>query len=45
LSNPFQEDQDEITEYRIGIAVFGKGSDYMPLLDSFVRVQARQLRL
>ncbi len=38
-------EEEEISEYRIGIEVFEKGADYSPLLDSSVRVQARQLRL
>ncbi len=35
----------ELTEHNIGIAVFGKRSDYSPVDDSSVRVHARQLRL
>lgn len=35
----------ELTEQRIGEAVFGKRHGYSPLEDSSVRVQARQLRL
>ncbi|MDE1175727.1 MAG: hypothetical protein PW789_03890 [Edaphobacter sp.] len=45
VEQSLQNDAEEITELRIGIEVFGKGSDYSPLLDSSVRVQARQLRL
>lgn len=35
----------ELTEQKIGHAVFGKPPDYSPLEDSCVRVHARQLRL
>lgn len=35
----------QLTEQRIGHAVFGKPADYSPLEDSSVRVHARQLRL
>lgn len=45
VEHTIQEDTEEITEYRIGIEVFDKGPEYSPLLDSSVRVQARQLRL
>jgi hypothetical protein len=45
VEQSLQDDAEEITEHRIGIEVFGKGPDYSPLLDSSVRVQARQLRL
>ena len=36
---------NELTEQRIGIAVFGKSADYSPTEDSAVRVHVRQLRL
>lgn len=36
---------EEMTEQRIGTAVFGKPSDYSPAEDSAVRVHMRQLRL
>lgn len=36
---------EELTEQRIGIAVFGKPADYSPAEDSAVRVHVRQLRL
>jgi hypothetical protein len=36
---------DQLSEAHIGQRVFDKGSDYSPLTDSSVRVQARQLRL
>lgn len=36
---------NELTEQRIGTAVFGKPSDYSPAEDSAVRVHVRQLRL
>jgi hypothetical protein len=35
----------DLTEYQIGRAVFGKPADYNPLEDSSVRVHMRQLRL
>jgi adenylate cyclase len=35
---------DQIKEYVIGVAVFGRGDDYDPRLDSIVRVEARRLR-
>lgn len=35
---------DQIKEYVIGVAVFGRGEDYDPRLDSIVRVEARRLR-
>ncbi|MGH9455543.1 MAG: hypothetical protein ACRD2O_16405 [Terriglobia bacterium] len=35
----------QLTEQKIGHAVFGKPADYSPLEDSSVRVHARQLRL
>ena len=35
----------ELTEQRIGTAVFGKPTDYSPAEDSAVRVHVRQLRL
>lgn len=35
----------ELTEQRIGQAVFDKGADFTPLEDSSIRVYARQLRL
>lgn len=36
---------DELTEQRIGTAVFGKSAGYSPAEDSAVRVHVRQLRL
>jgi hypothetical protein len=36
---------NDLTEQRIGIAVFGKPADYSPTEDSAVRVHVRQLRL
>ncbi len=36
---------EDLTEYRIGSAVFGKPADYSPTEDSSVRVHVRQLRL
>lgn len=36
---------DQLTEQRIGAAVFGKPADYSPAEDSAVRVHVRQLRL
>jgi hypothetical protein len=36
---------NELTEQRIGAAVFGKPADYSPAEDSAVRVHVRQLRL
>ena len=36
---------DELTEQRIGTAVFGKPAGYSPVEDSAVRVHVRQLRL
>jgi hypothetical protein len=36
---------NELSEQKIGHAVFGKPADYSPLEDSSVRVHARQLRL
>jgi hypothetical protein len=46
LSNhAFSGDTKDLTENRIGRAVFGKPSDYSPVEDSSVRVHARQLRL
>ena len=38
-------DHEALTERHIGIAVFGKPSDYSPAEDSAVRVHVRQLRL
>ena len=38
-------DPEQLSEFQIGQRVFDKGSDYSPLTDSSVRVQARQLRL
>lgn len=38
-------DAKDLTESKIGRAVFGKPSDYSPVEDSSVRVHARQLRL
>ena len=35
---------DQIKEYVIGVAVFGRGEEYDPRLDSIVRVEARRLR-
>ena len=35
---------DQLKEYVIGVAVFGRGDDYDPRLDSIVRVEARRLR-
>lgn len=37
--------QEDLTEHRIGSAVFGKPPDYSPTEDSSVRVHVRQLRL
>jgi len=45
VETSIRDEDQEISEYRIGIEVFEKGSDYSPLIDSSVRVQARQLRL
>lgn len=45
VETSIRDEGEEISEYRIGIEVFEKGPDYSPLLDSSVRVQARQLRL
>src|ERR1700761_8868383 len=36
---------EDLTEQRIGIAVFGKPAGYSPAEDSSVRVHVRQLRL
>jgi hypothetical protein len=36
---------DQLSEQKIGHAIFGKPADYTPLEDSSVRVHARQLRL
>lgn len=36
---------EELTEHRIGTAIFGKPADYSPAEDSAVRVHVRQLRL
>jgi hypothetical protein len=36
---------EDLTEYRIGSAVFGKPANYSPTEDSSVRVHVRQLRL
>jgi hypothetical protein len=36
---------EDLTEHRIGSAVFGKPADYSPTEDSSVRVHVRQLRL
>ena len=36
---------DQLTEQRIGTAVFGKSAGYRPVEDSSVRVHVRQLRL
>ena len=35
---------DQLKEYVVGVAVFGRGDDYDPRLDSIVRVEARRLR-
>jgi TolB-like protein len=35
---------DELKEYVVGVAVFGRSEDYDPRLDSIVRVEARRLR-
>lgn len=40
-----QTNGDSLTERQIGIAVFGKPTDYSPAEDSAVRVHVRQLRL
>lgn len=40
-----RKDMSDLTEQRIGIAVFGKPADYSPAEDSAVRVHVRQLRL
>lgn len=45
VEQSLRQDCEEISEQRIGLEVFDKGADYSPLLDSSVRVQARQLRL
>lgn len=37
--------REDLTEQRIGTAVFGKPADYSPVEDSAVRVHVRQLRL
>ncbi len=35
---------DQLKEYVVGVAVFGRTDDYDPRLDSIVRVEARRLR-
>jgi adenylate cyclase len=35
---------DQVKEYTIGVAVFGRSEEYDPRLDSIVRVEARRLR-
>jgi TolB-like protein len=35
---------DQLKEYVVGVAVFGRSDDYDPRLDSIVRVEARRLR-
>lgn len=35
---------DQLKEYVVGVAVFGRSEDYDPRLDSIVRVEARRLR-
>jgi TolB-like protein len=35
---------DQVKEYTIGVAVFGRSEQYDPRLDSIVRVEARRLR-
>jgi TolB-like protein len=37
-------ESDQVKEYVIGVAVFGRGEEYDPRLDSIVRVEARRLR-
>lgn len=37
--------QQDLSEHRIGSAVFGKDQDYSVVEDSSVRVHVRQLRL
>jgi serine/threonine-protein kinase len=39
-----QGKSDELKEYSIGVAVFGRESDFDPRIDPIVRVQAAQLR-
>ena len=43
--NSIRKRRDNLTEQRIGIAVFGKPAGYSPAEDSSVRVHMRQLRL
>lgn len=45
VEQTIQGNSADLSEYRIGREVFEKGKEYSPLLDSSVRVQARQLRL
>ena len=37
-------ESDQLKEYVIGVAVFGRDEQYDPRLDSIVRVEARRLR-
>jgi TolB-like protein len=37
-------ESDQLKEYVVGVAVFGRSDDYDPRLDSIVRVEARRLR-
>lgn len=37
-------ESDQVKEYTIGVAVFGRSEEYDPRLDSIVRVEARRLR-
>ncbi len=37
-------ESDQVKEYVVGVAVFGRGEQYDPRLDSIVRVEARRLR-
>jgi TolB-like protein len=37
-------ESDQVKEYTIGVAVFGRNEQYDPRLDSIVRVEARRLR-
>ena len=39
-----EERTDRLKEYEIGVAVFERGGDFDPRLDTIVRVQARKLR-
>ncbi|MGH9450856.1 MAG: hypothetical protein ACRD11_09960 [Terriglobia bacterium] len=45
VERTLHESHVQLTEQKIGHAVFGKPADYSPLEDSSVRVHARQLRL